>query len=98
VIVIDDDLGHHLRSELSITPPPRIFLLYIEQGEELYARTPPARRKRFSQIIADGLSHSPQRLVVMTSLRADYYGHLLANAVLFKLTQKIDVPPALRLL
>jgi formylglycine-generating enzyme required for sulfatase activity len=88
VIKATDD---HLRNELSLTPPPRVFL-YIDQGEELYARSPPAERKCFSQIIADGL-RSPQRLTVMTSLRADFYGELLANTSLFKLTEKIDVPP-----
>ena len=80
------------RDELALTPPPRIFL-YIDQGEELYARSPPAERKRFSEIIADGLASSPQRLIVMTSQRADYYGELQANAALFNLTEKIDVPP-----
>ena len=89
VIKATDD---HLRNELSLTPPPRIFL-YIDQGEELYARSPPAERKRFSEIIADGLVRNPQRLIVMTSQRADYYGELQANATLFDLTEKIDVAP-----
>ena len=89
VIKATDD---HLRDELSLVPPPRIFL-YIDQGEELYARSPPAERKRFSEIIADGLVHNPQRLIVMTSQRADYYGELQANATLFDLTEKIDVAP-----
>ena len=89
VIKASDD---HLRNELSLTPPPRVFL-YIDQGEELYARSPPAERKRFSEIIADGLARNPQRLIVMTSQRADYYGELQANAALFRLTEKIDVPP-----
>jgi formylglycine-generating enzyme required for sulfatase activity len=82
----------HLRNELSLTPPSRIFL-YIDQGEELYARSPPAERKRFSEIIADGLARSPQRLIVMTSQRADYFGALQANAALFNLTEVISVPP-----
>src|SRR6516164_6800244 len=89
VIKATDD---HLGGELALTPPPRVFL-YIDQGEELYSRSPPAERKRFSEIIADGLSHNPQRLIVMTSQRADYYGELQANAALFDLTEKIDVPP-----
>jgi formylglycine-generating enzyme required for sulfatase activity len=89
VIKASDD---HLRNELSLTPPPRV-LLYIDQGEELYARSPPAERKRFSEIIADGLARNPERLIVMTSQRADYYGELQANAALFRLTETIDVPP-----
>jgi WD40 repeat protein len=89
VIKATDD---HLRNELALTPPPRFFF-YIDQGEELYARAPPAERKRFSEIIADGLAQSSQRLIIMTSQRADYYGELQANAALFKLTEKVDVPP-----
>lgn len=80
------------RDVLSLTPPPRLFV-YIDQGEELYARTKPEDRKRFSQIIADGLTTCPHRLVVMTSQRADYYGELQANAALFPLAKRIDVPP-----
>jgi hypothetical protein len=83
---------NHLRGELSLTPPPRIFL-YVDQGEELYARSPPSERKRFSEIVADGLDRNPQRLIVMTSQRADYYSELQANTALFELTEKIDVPP-----
>jgi hypothetical protein len=82
----------HLRNALSLNVPPR-YLLYIDQGEELYARAPAAERKRFSEIIADGLSRDPQRLVVMTSQRADYFGELQANAALFNLTEVISVPP-----
>ena len=89
VIKASDD---HLRNGLSLTPPPRIFL-YIDQGEELYARSPLAERKRFSEIIADGLARNPERLIVMTSQRADHYGGLQANAALFRLAETIDVPP-----
>lgn len=81
-----------LRNELSLTPPPRYFL-YIDQGEELYSRTPRADRKRFSEIVADGLATNPQRLIVMTSQRADYFGELQANAPLFNLTELVSVPP-----
>lgn len=82
----------HLRNELSLTPPPRIFL-YIDQGEELYSRTPAAERKRFSEIIAEGLAANPQRLIVMTSQRADYFGELQANAPFFNLTELVSVAP-----
>ena len=82
----------HFRDEHALTPPPRVFL-YVDQGEELYARSGPANRKRFSEIIAEGLASSPERLIVMTSQRADYYGDLQANAALFNLTELINVPP-----
>jgi formylglycine-generating enzyme required for sulfatase activity len=78
--------------ELALTPPPRLFL-YIDQGEELYARAPTPERKRFSEIIAEGLRKQPQRLIVMTSQRADYFGELQANSALFNLTEVISVPP-----
>jgi formylglycine-generating enzyme required for sulfatase activity len=81
-----------LRDELSLTPPPRIFL-YIDQGEELYARSSAADRKRFSDLIADGLAKNSDRLIVMTSQRSDYYGALQANAAWFNLAERIDVPP-----
>ena len=80
------------REALSLSPLPRIFL-FIDQGEELCARTPAQERKRFCEIIADGLTSCPQRLVVMMSLRADYYGDLQLNKPLFRLTEKIDVEP-----
>src|SRR5262249_35446888 len=54
----------HLCNALSLTPPPRFFL-YIDQGERLYARSPPAKRKRFSGMIAAALPGSPHRLTVM---------------------------------
>jgi formylglycine-generating enzyme required for sulfatase activity len=82
----------HFRDELALTPPPRTFL-YVDQGEELYARSPAAERKRFSEIIADGLAACPQRLIVMLSQRSDYYGQLQANATLFGLTERVDVAP-----
>ena len=36
--------------------------------------------------MANGIADSSQRLIVMTSQRADYYGELHANAALVKLT------------
>lgn len=80
------------RDELSFAPPPRIFL-YIDQGEELYAHTVAAQCKRFSEIVAEGLKLCPQRLIIMTSQRSDYYGELQANAILFPLAERIDVAP-----
>jgi formylglycine-generating enzyme required for sulfatase activity len=82
----------HFRKTLSVIPPT-CFFLYIDQGEELYARAPAAERKRFSEIIADGLAGGPQRLIVMTSQRADYYGELQANTAWSDLVELIDVKP-----
>jgi hypothetical protein len=76
----------------SFVPPPRIFL-YIDQGEELFTRTTPEDRKRFSEIVANGLAQNSRRLTVMISLRADYYGDLQANPTLFAVAEKIDIRP-----
>jgi hypothetical protein len=78
------------KTELGLFPPRR-FLLYIDQGEELYSRVPKGQIKTFSELIARGLGHP--RLVVMTSQRSDYYGHLQANEQLFPLTERIDIAP-----
>ena len=60
--------------------------------------TADARRKpendptrRFSELIAEALPD--KRLVVMLSQRADYYGDLQANKLLFPLVELIDIPP-----
>ena len=75
----------------NLAPPARIAL-YIDQGEELYAsRIPRQVSEQFSKIIAGGLDDP--RLVVLTSQRSDYYGHLQANAVLFPKTERIDIAP-----
>jgi hypothetical protein len=76
--------------QLGIEPPRRI-LLYVDQGEELYSRTSKDDARGFSRTLAEGLKD--ERLVAMTSLRSDYYGHLQANESLFQATERIDVPP-----
>ena len=85
-----DTTGNHFKNELGLVPPPRAFL-YIDQGEELYARTSKDQIKRFSEILAQSLPDP--RLIVMMSQRADYYGQLQANEALFPLTECVDVPP-----
>jgi hypothetical protein len=59
------------RDELK-QPAPPAFLLYIDQGEELYLRAEERQRLRFSELIAAGLSD--ERLRMMMSLRADFFG------------------------
>ncbi len=74
------------------TPPPR-YMIYLDQGEELYTRTAEPDRLRFSQLLAEAIRAMPARLTVMTSLRADYYGALQANEHLLPLARKFDVAP-----
>ena len=56
----------------SIQPPA--FLLYVDQGEELYVRHRSSERRRFSEILAQALSDP--RLRIMMSMRADFFGEL----------------------
>jgi hypothetical protein len=70
---------------------PALLFLYIDQGEELYSRNPRSTINRFSAVLADGLSD--KRVVVMTSLRSDFYGYLQGNEAVFPVTERIDVPP-----
>ena len=76
--------------EIDQIAPERI-LLYIDQGEELYSSSSADEIKKFSTIIAEALGDP--RLLLMTSQRADYYGHLQANEILFNHAYKIDVTP-----
>ena len=71
--------------------PPRRFVLVIDQGEELYTRSPPEQARRFARIVAQGLS-DPQWMVI-GSLRSDHYGQLQDDKELFPVTTRVDVPP-----
>jgi hypothetical protein len=50
-------------------PSPRAFFLYVDQGEELYVRAGVDQRRRFSEILADGLADP--RLRALMSLRSN---------------------------
>jgi formylglycine-generating enzyme required for sulfatase activity len=72
-------------------PKPPAFLLYVDQGEELYVRAEERQRRRFSEILAQGLPDP--RLRALISLRADFLGELQSDEFLYDVHQKIDVPP-----
>ena len=72
-------------------PKPPAFLLYVDQGEELYVRSEEQQRRRFSELLAQALPDP--RLRTMMSLRADFLGYLHSDTPLFKARQQIDVPP-----
>jgi formylglycine-generating enzyme required for sulfatase activity len=76
--------------ELDRTSPPA-FLLYIDQGEELYVRAEERQRRRFSEVIAQGIADP--RLYILMSMRTDFLGELQKDEPLFKVHRKIDVPP-----
>jgi formylglycine-generating enzyme required for sulfatase activity len=76
--------------ELDQTKPPA-FLLYVDQGEELYVRGEERQRRRFSEVVAQGVADP--RLYTLMSMRADFLGELHKDEPLFKVHRKIDVPP-----
>jgi formylglycine-generating enzyme required for sulfatase activity len=70
---------------------PLAFLLYVDQGEELYVRAEEHQRHRFSQVIAQGVADP--RLYMLMSMRADFLGELQKDEPLYRVHRKIDVPP-----
>jgi formylglycine-generating enzyme required for sulfatase activity len=76
--------------ELGHAKPPAFFL-YIDQGEELYVRAEERQRRRFSEMIAQGAAEP--RSYMLMSMRADFLGELQKDEALYKVHQKIDVPP-----
>jgi formylglycine-generating enzyme required for sulfatase activity len=72
-------------------PKPSAFLLYIDQGEELYVRSEERERRRFSQVLAEGLADP--RLRALMSLRADFLGELQKDEALDEVSRKIEVKP-----
>ena len=76
--------------KLDRTKPPA-FLLYVDQGEELYVRAEERQRRRFSEVIAQGVADP--RLYMLMSMRSDFLGELQKDEPLFKVHRQIDVPP-----
>jgi hypothetical protein len=72
-------------------PRPSAFLLYVDQGEELYVHADERQRRRFSELLAQSLPDP--RLRAMMSLRSDFLGSLQGDEPLFRARQQIDVPP-----
>ncbi len=68
------------RDELRQPEPTAIFL-YIDRGEELYVRAEERERRRFSEILAQGLADS--RLRAMMSMRSDFFGDLQKDEALY---------------
>jgi formylglycine-generating enzyme required for sulfatase activity len=84
------DATERRRSELDQPKPPGFFL-YVDQGEELYARAEERARRRFSELLAHAIGDP--RLRVMMSLRADFFGDLQKDRALFDAHRHINVPP-----
>jgi hypothetical protein len=78
------------RDELNLAPP-HAFFLYIDQGEELFSRATKPISECFSRLVANGLDD--EGLIVMTSLRSDYYGNFQSNGALFPRSVRVDIAP-----
>jgi hypothetical protein len=78
------------RDELN-QPEPPAFLIYIDQGEELFVRAEERERRRFSEILAQGLGDP--RLRAMMSMRADFFGDLQKDEPLYATHRLSSVPP-----
>jgi formylglycine-generating enzyme required for sulfatase activity len=72
-------------------PEPPAFLLYIDQGEELYVRAEERQRRRFSEVLAHGLGDP--RLRAMMSMRTDFFGEVQKDGALYAVHRQINVPP-----
>ncbi|BCH23522.1 nSTAND1 domain-containing NTPase [Mesorhizobium sp. L-8-3] len=84
---------------------PSRYLLYIDQGEELYTRggrepgqdnttketQAQKEARRFSELVAIAARHP--RIVVIMSARSDFLGRLQADAPLHAAKQQIDIAP-----
>lgn len=71
-------------------PPPRV-LLYVDQAEELYARAEPGEAEAVSRLLADAVRRP--EILVLSSLRSDYYGRFQNDGPLFAASDRLDVPP-----
>jgi hypothetical protein len=84
------DASERRYKELDRTEPPA-FLLYVDQGEELYVRAEERQQQRFSEVIAQGVVDP--RLYTLMSMRSDFLGELQKDEPLYKVRLQIDVPP-----
>jgi formylglycine-generating enzyme required for sulfatase activity len=84
------DATERRRRELA-QPEPPAFLLYVDQGEELYARAEEQQRRCFSELLAKALPDP--RFNVMMSMRSDFLGHLQSDQPIFEAREQIDVAP-----
>jgi formylglycine-generating enzyme required for sulfatase activity len=75
-------------------PEPVSFLVYVDQGEELYVRSEPAQRRRFSGLLKQVISD--QRIHAMMSMRSDFLGELQKDEALYTVHRQVNIPPMRR--
>ena len=69
--------------------PPKRFVVYLDQGEELYTRANPDEARRFSELVADAAGH--EAFSVLLSLRSDYYPAYQNDRAVFDASEHVDV-------
>jgi hypothetical protein len=75
--------------------PPKRFVLYVDQGEELYTRAPHGDARVFSRLLADAAEEG-ETFSVLLSLRSDFYTDFQNDGAIFDLSEKFDVLPLTR--
>lgn len=75
-------------------PEPASFLVYVDQAEELYVRSEPAQRRRFSELLNNVISD--RRIHAIMSMRSDFLGELQKDEALYAVHRQINVPPMRR--
>jgi YD repeat-containing protein len=79
-----DMIGEALGAE-----PPNRFVLYVDQGEELYSARNSDTAALFSNLLAEAAEH--ETFSVLLSLRSDYYTPYQNDRDLFLASERIDV-------
>jgi tetratricopeptide (TPR) repeat protein len=74
--------------------PPKRFVLYLDQGEELYTRGNLNEASRFSALVAEAAKH--EAFSVLMSLRSDYYSAYQNDHDVFHASDRVDVLPLAR--
>ena len=77
-----------LAAALGAEPPTR-FVVYLDQGEELYTRAGAEEARRFSALLAEAAGH--EAFSVLMSLRSDYYPDWQSDRALFDTAEHVDV-------
>ena len=70
---------------------PASFLIYVDQGEELYVRSEIKQRQRFSELLKQVISD--KRIHGLMSMRSDFLGELQKDEPLYSVHRQINVPP-----
>ena len=70
---------------------PQKIVLYVDQGEELYTHSNQKVSRRLSELLADAATD--RRLLIFSTLRADFFDELQADQALFGCHTHIDVRP-----